>query len=84
MKQRPIGEDHGHAKLTNEQARRVIEMLAEGRLTSGKVASLFGVSAATVSLINSGRSWRHIPRPDKFRQPSQVVAIEVRQIATPV
>ena len=50
------GEDHGQAKLTNEQARYIKEN-PDG-LTQRQLADLFGVKQCTISAIQLGRIWK--------------------------
>jgi hypothetical protein len=85
MKQRPtpIGEHHGQAKLTNEQARRIIEMLAEGRPQRRLPASLacqFPTLARSTAVRVGGTFLGRTTSPI-IRSP---FALEVRKIAAPV
>ena len=62
---RPIGERHGAARLTEADARSIVERVAGGEARRSVAASL-GVSTSLISAIMSGRAWRHVtklPRP---------------------
>lgn len=53
------GERHGSAKLTETQAREILEQDAAG-VTVAALASRYGVTPKTVLSIVTGRSWSHI------------------------
>jgi hypothetical protein len=55
------GSEHGHSKLTEDQAREVIGLL--GRVPQRDIADRYGVTQGLISLIASGRIWTHLPRP---------------------
>lgn len=60
---RPVGmpgERNGQAKITNEQAREIKRLLAEGKLTQPQIADIFGVSRGIVTKINVGQTWKHL------------------------
>jgi hypothetical protein len=50
------GEVHGMAKLTEEQARFVLQSAEPGRV----LAMMFGVTADHIAMIRKGRAWRHL------------------------
>lgn len=54
----PRGEKHGRAKLTVDAVRRI--RAARGLVTQEKLASLYGVSPASISYIQSRRNWAHV------------------------
>lgn len=56
---RPIGEDHGAAKLTEEHVRTIVQRVRAGEARRD-VAASFGVSTALVAAIMCGRVWRHV------------------------
>ena len=59
----PRGERHGHAKLTENDVWAIKE--SPKRIGSGRrLAYQYGVSPATISLIRSGKNWKHLPRKD--------------------
>lgn len=55
----PRGEDHGNAKLTEEQ---VVEILAalSGGARGSDLARKFGVSEPAISMIRNGLRWPHL------------------------
>ena len=56
---RPIGEQHGAAKLNEEQVRAIVTRCQAGELRRA-VAADYGVSTALISAIITGRVWRNI------------------------
>lgn len=63
LQRTPRGAKHGMAKLSEASA---IEIIAQrGRASARDVAAAHGVGAAAVGLIWSGRTWRHLPRPQE-------------------
>jgi DNA-binding CsgD family transcriptional regulator len=50
-------EDHGMAKLTNEQAKEVLRLATGKRMTQRAIADAFGVSQRTVSMIKNRRAY---------------------------
>lgn len=56
-----VGEDCTVAKLTEEQVLKIIETMKSGESVV-QVAKTFGVSAAAVSHIWNGRTWKHLKR----------------------
>ncbi len=55
-----IGEKHLRAKLTNSDVFNIKEMIATHKIQKQKIAAMYHVSPATVSLICSGKTWKHI------------------------
>jgi hypothetical protein len=53
-----LGEQHGSAKLTAKQVRRIKAMLAEDRMYVSEIAREFGVSETTIRAIRAGKTWR--------------------------
>lgn len=53
----PRGVQHGHAKLTEAE---VLAIRAADGMTGRALAARHSVSPATVSLVRSGKVWRHI------------------------
>jgi len=68
----------GRRKLTEQDVIEVIEMLKQG-MKQDEIAALKGVARATISCINTGRTWQHIPRngkpPAKTRRSSRQAMI---------
>lgn len=55
------GENHGHAKLTEEEARTI---LATRSTSADELAARFQVSKATIYAIWAGRRWGHLNATD--------------------
>lgn len=53
-----IGERHGRAKLTDAQARLILSL--KGARTQTSLASEFGVTQTTISIIHRGLGWTHL------------------------
>lgn len=54
------GERHYKAKLTEHNIQHIRQLCAEKKQTLTEIASLFGVSADTISNIRSRKTWRHV------------------------
>lgn len=54
------GESHGSAKLTNDNVREIRRLLQEGQLFQREIAEQFGVARSLISLIKTGRAWKHL------------------------
>ena len=54
------GENHPNTKLTNEQAREIKRIYAEGGITHKQLAAQFGVSMSCVWRIVNGYAWNHL------------------------
>jgi hypothetical protein len=57
------GEAHSLAKITEEQARRIIALVAPGQMTAREIARDVGTTSTTVYAISVGATWKHLPRP---------------------
>jgi len=55
----PQGEDHGNAKLTDEDVAMIRELL-RARVSQYRIAERFGVSQGLISLIKRGKAWTHV------------------------
>jgi HNH endonuclease len=55
----PNGERHPKAKMSEEQVREVMRLLATGQ-TQESVGRRFGVTQSAISLIAIGKNWRHL------------------------
>lgn len=53
--------ERGMNKLTGDSVRSILNLLGKGR-TGASLARQFGVSNATICLINTGKHWKHIER----------------------
>jgi len=59
------GERCWNAKLQAGQVRVIKALLAQGVVTQAAIARRFGVAASTISGIQRGESWRHVPPADE-------------------
>lgn len=55
----PCGERHPHAKLTDDDVRRIRELAGNG-LTHRAIADMFGVAQAQIWRVVRGKSWKHV------------------------
>lgn len=58
---RRFGETHGRSKLTNDQVQQIRSMCKSGEYRQRRIAQLFGVSEACVSMLVRRLSWSHLP-----------------------
>ncbi|BBA98356.1 hypothetical protein RVR_4506 [Actinacidiphila reveromycinica] len=79
------GEDHGMAKLAEDEVRRII-LAVHGGGTVCEVAAQFGVHNSLVSLITTGKAWRPVldelgipPRPTDRRKLNDGTEAIIRQ-----
>lgn len=56
----PLGEDHVHSKLTDDLVTEVRRLCDEGCLSQRSIAKRLGVSQSLVSLVRTGKAWRHV------------------------
>jgi transposase len=54
-----LGEHNGLAKLTEEQAKEIVDLYRDGGARQKDLAACFGVSQSAVQLILSGKRWKH-------------------------
>lgn len=54
----------GRRKLTEQDVIEIIELLKQ-EMKHWEIAARFGVARATITQINTGRTWQHIPRNGK-------------------
>lgn len=54
------GEDHGMARLTNDQVRQIRELHVAHPNRQGWIADQFGVQRTTVNMIVNRKTWRHV------------------------
>jgi len=55
-----VGADNYNAKLTEKQAKWVIEQ--HHKITQIKLGEILNVATSTIEAIHSGKTWRHLPR----------------------
>jgi hypothetical protein len=55
---------NGTFKLSEDDVMEIIQLLTTD-LTHDEIASQFGVSRPTISMIANGRIWKHLPRPEE-------------------
>jgi hypothetical protein len=62
---RPAGAQNGRAKLTEAEARRLLNEFQQHALTPQELAAVVGdkVKPATVEALLARRTWKHLPRP---------------------
>lgn len=53
------GENHGRAKLTNEQVREIKFFLRQG-ISTRKIAKMLGVNRRTITFIKTGKAWTSV------------------------
>ena len=56
------GEHHGKAKLSEKQAKRVIQMIKEGKGTKEIRKEIPFITKNIVNSIKHNRTWKHLPR----------------------
>jgi len=56
----PHGERNGHAKLTVKQIREIRAAKGDYRGFQTELAAQYGVTPSLVSMIRSGRIWKHV------------------------
>ena len=54
------GTNHYLAKLTDEKVREIRNLIKDGGCTQRYIAKTYGVSNMTISLIGSGKIWKHV------------------------
>jgi hypothetical protein len=55
-----VGELNRNSKLTEDDVKKIKELLSYKDLTHKEISEIFGVDQSTVSNINTGRTWKHI------------------------
>lgn len=75
----PRGERHGHAKLTEEQARSIIAEYNDCTSTVADIASRYGLDTTTIWGLVTGRTWGHLQCLVKPRTKEQIRLISRRQ-----
>lgn len=69
------GESHGNSKLTEDDVRRIRQLIEEGELTFADIAQAFAVTTGTISHIHTGRLWKHVgsSNPQPAEEPDVAV-----------
>lgn len=62
------GSRHYLAKLTEQDVREIVSLLATPGTTHASIADRYGVSRVSISYIRSGKTWRHVPRPPELAE----------------
>lgn len=57
---KPIGEQHGNARLTEFEVREIRRLYSAGGMSQKSLAQKFGVVQGTISAIVTGQTWKHI------------------------
>ena len=55
-----VGTDHGMSKLSDEEVLAIRKLYATGTFFQKDLAEMFDVSRALISMIVTGRNWKHI------------------------
>ena len=53
------GEEHSQAKLTQSEVNEIIKLLKSNNLSILEIAQQFSVSKSTISMINTGKTWKN-------------------------
>lgn len=56
------------SKLNEDRVAEIKQLLATREMSHSQIAARFGVSQATVGLIATNKTWRHVPNPEGFGQ----------------
>ncbi len=75
------GENHGMSKLTESQAIKMIE-LRKNNMCVSEIAKLFKVTSGNVSMITSGRRWKHLGGDIKIIKKPRIKQETKNQIIT--
>lgn len=71
----PFGERNGHAKLTEQDVQSIRAL--RGVYTTRALGEMFGVNHGAISVIQTGKSWRHLlpsaGQPEGVRRPGRGV-----------
>lgn len=78
----PRGERHGMAVLTENEARSILELYRETRLSFRELAGRYGVTKATIKDLVAGRTWAHLPRDYARRSTRKLSSEQVQEIAS--
>jgi len=60
MTMKPIGEQHGQAKLTELEVREIRKLYADGGFRRIDLARQFKVSATTIGYVVHRKIWAHV------------------------
>lgn len=67
-KRQVIGQQVKGAKLSPEEVQEIRRMLKIGK-TKTQIAKMFGVNDGTISFIEKGQTWKHVPTTDPMMDP---------------
>lgn len=59
-----VGSAHPSSRLTEADVVEILVLIVEKVLTHDEIGARFGVTKANISRICSGKSWKHVPRPE--------------------
>ena len=57
---KPYGEKHGMAKLTESDVRRIRQLYSTGEYTMKKIGEMIGISPSSVGLVVRNKIWKHL------------------------
>ena len=70
-----VGENHGMAKITDNDVREICKLFVEG-YQNKKISEMLGVEVGTVAPIRTGDTWKHISKEYEFQRKSRALSIE--------
>lgn len=86
MPNRPRGDKHYCAKLTDEQVIEMRKLYSETKIPIRELASKFGIGYRSASKIVAGHTWAHLPVPEHVRNRaaklSEDTVREIRRLRT--
>jgi len=59
--QKSVGTRNPKAKLSDDMVYEIRELCASGKMKQWQIAERYCVTQATISAINIGRTWAHLP-----------------------
>lgn len=73
------GEANHRSVLTDELVLQILQRLATGEAIR-PIAEDFGVSINCISAISTGRTWRHVPRPEGYSRHKRLAKLSDEQV----
>lgn len=70
-----VGEKHALAKLSEDDAKEIIDLGFEGH-SHRALAAKFSVNPSHISAILHGKTWTHLERPGRYRGPRSKISSE--------